>query len=99
MHLGTRSSSSKARCIEPDPTIAANYTSSFVASIVRWSTTGVRSRNAEANFRHSATGLGVAATLRRLRLYVEADEMDGSLFLSPRELTRWARATSRYNFM
>ena len=40
-------------------------------------------------------GLGVAAALRRLRLYVEADAAGGQLHLSPRELTRWARATSR----
>jgi hypothetical protein len=42
-----------------------------------------------------ATGLGVAATMRRLRLYVEANAQEGSLFLSPQELTRWTRATSR----
>lgn len=46
-------------------------------------------------WRRCATGLGVAATMRRLRLYVEADAVAGRLFLSPHELTRWMRATSR----
>ncbi len=42
-----------------------------------------------------ATALGVAATLRRMRLYVEAEAEGGVMYLSPRELTRWARATLR----
>lgn len=33
--------------------------------------------------------------MRRLRLYVEVDAGAGCLFLSPQELTRWTRATSR----